>query len=136
MLSGHQATISNEQMANTDIENISRRPHIRQLFNIAIRYDTPLEKVERAVNIIKGILENHEGMDPEFTPRVYFNKFNRDSLNIIIVFWYHPPDYWAFMAESQRINKQIMREFEKEGIKFALPSTSVSLTRNDEQPYQ
>ena len=59
------------------------------------------------------------------TPRVYFNEFNRDSLNIIVLFWYHPPDYWAFMALSQRINRQIMREFEKAGIKFALPSKTV-----------
>jgi len=43
LLSGHQATIPNEQMANTDIENIDRRPNIRRFFNTAIRYDTPLE---------------------------------------------------------------------------------------------
>ena len=125
LLSGHQATIPNDQMANTDIENIERRPNIRRLFNIAIRYDTPLEKVDRAVKIVEGILDNHEGMDPELTPRVYFNEFNRDSLNIIVLFWYHPPDYWAFMALNQRINKQIMQAFEKEGIAFALPSQTV-----------
>lgn len=136
LLSGHQTTISNEQMANTDIENISRRPHIRRLFNIAIRIDTPLAKVEKAVTIVESILENHEGMDPDFQPRVYFNDLNRDSLNLIILYWYHPPDYWAFMALNQRINKQIMAEFEKEGIKFALPSTSIDLTQRDEHSPQ
>ena len=125
LLSGHQATIPNEQMANTDIENIERRPNIRRLFNISIPYDTPLEKVDLAVTIIQGILDNHEGMAPDLTPRVYFNEFNRDSLNIIVLFWYHPPDYWAFMALCQRINRQIMREFEQAGIKFALPSQTV-----------
>ncbi len=130
LLSGHQATLPNEQMANTDIINIGRRPHIQRLFNLAIRYDTPLEKVEMAVKIIEGILETHEGMDPELPPRVYFNEFNRDSLNIMILFWYHPPDYWAFMNLNQRINKQIMREFEKEGIQFALPSQTVYTDTN------
>jgi MscS family membrane protein len=125
LLTGHQTTIPNEQMASTDIENIDRRPNIRRLFNIAIRYDTPLEKVDQAVSIIQGILDNHEGMDPELTPRVYFNKFNRDSLNIIALFWYHPPDYWAFMDLCQRINRQIMHEFEQAGIQFALPSQTV-----------
>jgi len=136
LLSGHQATLSNEQMTNTDIENIGRRPYIRRLNNIAIRYDTPLEKVERAVKIIQGILENHEGMDPELPPRVFFNEINRDSLNILILFWYHPPDYWAFMKLNQSINLQIMREFEKEGIKLALPSTSTYLTQDAEQLLQ
>ena len=123
-------------MANTDIVNIGRRPFIKRSTNIAIRYDTPLEKVERAVKIIQGILENHEGLDPELPPRVFFNEINRDSLNIIILFWYHPPDYWAFMALNQSINLQIMREIEKEGIKLALPSTTAYLTQDDGQALQ
>jgi MscS family membrane protein len=77
------------------------------------------------VSIIQGILDSHEGMDPELTPRVYFNEFNRDSLNIIAIFWYHPPDYWAFMDLCQRLNRQIIGEFEQAGIKFALPSKTI-----------
>ncbi len=133
LLTGHQTTIPNDEMARIDIENIGRRPHIRRLTNIALRYDTPLEKIEKAVRIIEDILENHEGMDPEFPPRVYFNEFNKDSLNIIMLYWYHPPAYWDFLAFNQRVNTQIMREFEKEGIKFALPSTTTYLTQDDGQ---
>jgi MscS family membrane protein len=134
LLTGHQTTIPNDEMARIDIENIGRRPHIRRLTNIAIRYDTPLEKIERAVRIIDDLLENHEGMDPEFPPRVYFNEFNRDSLNIIMLYWYHPPAYWDFLAFNQKVNTHIMREFEKEGIKFALPGIRTYLTQDDGQP--
>lgn len=136
LLSGHQATLPNEQMATTDIENIGRRPHIKRLNNIAIRYDTPPEKVEKAVDIVTGLLANHEGMDPELPPKVYFSEYNRDSLNIMMLYWYHPPDYWALLALNQRINIQIMRKFEKEGIRFALPSTTAYLTQDDERPLQ
>jgi MscS family membrane protein len=134
LLTGHQTTIPNDEMARIDIENIGRRPHIRRLTNIALRYDTPLEKIEKAVRIIEDVLENHEGMDPEFPPRVYFNEFNKDSLNIIMLYWYHPPAYWDFLAFNQRVNTRVMREFEKEGIKFALPSTTTYLTQDDGQP--
>jgi MscS family membrane protein len=133
LLTGHQTTIPNEEMARVDIENIGRRPHIRRLTNITIPYDTPLAKVEKAVKIIEDTLENHEGMDPEFPPRVYFNEFNPDSLNIIMLYWYHPPDYWAFLAFNQRVNTQIMQEFEKEGINFAFPTTRTYLTQDDGQ---
>lgn len=136
LLTGHQTSIPNDEMARADIENIGRRPHIRRLTNIALPYDTPLEKVERAVEIVERILDNHEGMDPEFPPRVYFNEFNRDSLNIIMLYWYHPADYWAFLALNQRVNKQIMEAFEKEGIKFALPSTATFLNQGDQKPLQ
>ena len=66
LLTGHQTTIPNDEMAKIDIENIGQRPHIRRLTNIGITYDTPPEKIEKAVDIILEILDNHEGMDPEF----------------------------------------------------------------------
>jgi MscS family membrane protein len=66
LLTGHQTTVPNEQMANVDIENIGRRPHIRRRTDITITYDTPPEKIEKAVNIIETILDDHEGMEPDF----------------------------------------------------------------------
>jgi len=134
LLTGHQTTVPNEEMAKEDIENIGRRPHIRRLTNIGITYDTPPEKVEKALQIIRDILDNHEGMDPEFLPRVNFNEFDPSSLNIRVLYWYHPPDYWGFLAFNERVNLQIMQEFEKEGIKFAFPTTTTYLTQEEGDP--
>jgi MscS family membrane protein len=134
LLTGHLTTIPNDQMASTDVENIGRRPHIRRLTNISITYDTPPEKVEKAVSIVLGILDNHEGMDPELPPRAYFSEFNPASLNLLVLYWYHPADYWGFMEHSQRVNIQIMKAFEKEGIKFAFPTTTTYLTQDGGQP--
>ena len=136
LLNGHLTTVPNEQMAASDIENIGRRPHIRRLTNIAIPYDTPREKVDKAVNIIREILIDHEGLDPMLPPRVYFNEFNPASLNIIMLYWYHPPDYWSFLDFNQRVNMQIMQEFEKEGIRFALPANTTYLTQDGGQSLQ
>jgi len=133
LLTGHQTTVPNEEMARLDIENIGRRPHIRRLFNVTITYDTPPEKVEKAIQIIEKILENHEGMDAEFPPRVYFNDFNPASLNLLVLYWYHPAAYWEYMAHCQRVNLQIMREFAKEGIQFAFPTQTTYLTQQDGQ---
>jgi len=136
LLTGHLTTIPNDEMARTDVENISRRPHIRRLTNIGITYDTPQEKVEKAVNIILEILDNHEGMDPGFPPRAYFNEFNPASLNLLVTYWYHPAEYWGFMQHSQQVNLQIMQRFEEEDIKFAFPTMTTYLTQNDGQPLQ
>ena len=130
-LTGHLVTIPNEKMASSNIENIGRRPSIRRLTNITITYDTPPAKVEKAVEIVRGILENHEGMHPDFLPRVYFNEFNSDSLNIIMLYWYHPPDYWKFLEFNGRTNIQIMRAFGAEGIEFAFPTTTTYLAHDD-----
>jgi MscS family membrane protein len=129
LLTDHVVAIPNETMARCDIENIGRRGRIRRLTDIRLPLDTPAEKADRAVEIIRNILQDHEGMDPEFPPRVYLREFNPDSLNVRIWYWYHPPDYWSYMAFSEKLNLRIKRELEAAGIAFALPATTTFLRR-------
>ena len=130
-LDGHLVTIPNEKVAGDIVQNIGARPYIRRLTNITITYDTPPEKADRALKIIREILDNHEGMDPEFPPRVFFNEFNSDSLNILMIYWYHPPDYWAYLAFSERVNLELLRRFNEEGIEFAFPTQTIYLANDD-----
>jgi MscS family membrane protein len=134
LLTGHLTTIPNDEMARIDIENIGQRPHIRRLTNMGITYDTQPEKIQKAVDIILKILDDHEGMDPEFPPRAYFNEFNSYSLNILVIYWYHPADYWDYLEFTQSVNLEIAREFHKEGIKFAFPTSTTYLSQDESQP--
>jgi len=131
---GHLVSIPNEKMASVSLENIGRRPSIRRYSNITITYDTPVEKVERAVSIIKEILKDHEGMDPDYPPQVFFNEFNDTSLNIAMFYWFHPPDYWEATRFAEQVNLRIMRAFEAEGIEFAFPTTTTYLAQDDRRP--
>lgn len=130
-LSGHLVTIPNEKVVSSPVENIGMRPHIRWLTNITITYDTPPDKVEKAVQIVRDTLDRHEGMNEDFPPRVYFNGFNDWSLNILVIAWYHPPNYWDMQAWLQRTCLTIMRQFEMEGIEFAFPTRTVYLANDD-----
>ena len=127
MLTGHLLTIPNEKVISSPLENIGKRPFIRWLANIGVTYDTPPEMVEKAVTIIREILENHEGMNKELPPRVFFNGFNDYSLNITAIAWYHPPNYWDYQAWLQRTCLEIMKRFEGEGIEFAFPTRTIYL---------
>ena len=124
-LDGHLVTVPNGELANKTIQNIGKRPYIRRITNLTITYDTAPEKVDRALDIVKELLDNHEGMKKDLPPRIYFNAFNADSLNIMVIYWYHPPNYWDFMAFSERFNKAIFQKFQDEGIDFAFPSQTV-----------
>jgi MscS family membrane protein len=121
LLSGHQVTIPNGQLAQSDIENVGRRPHIRKTADIHIPLDTPREKVEQAVAIIREALADHEGMDRKFPPRVFFTDFKPTAFNIRVIYWYTPPDYWDFLAFGERVNLEIFRAFDEQGIQFSLP---------------
>jgi MscS family membrane protein len=122
LLSGHQAVIPNEDMARSDIENIGRRPYIRRVSAIALPINIGSAKARRAVEIVTGLLDGHEGFNPAFPPRVWLNEFARDHLELRMIYWYHPPNYWDYTAHADRINRQILDAFEKEGITIALPA--------------
>lgn len=126
-LDGHLVTIPNGELANKSIWNIAKRPYIRRLFNITITYDTPPEKVREAKAIIEDILANHEGMSADFPPRCYFNDFLDASLNLICIYWYHPPAYWDFLAFTESVNLQILERFNAAGIDFAFPTQTLHL---------
>ena len=132
-LTGHLVTIPNEKLVNSTVENIGKRPHIRWLTNIGITYDTPPEKVEEAVRILETILANHEGLHPDFPPRVFFNGFNDWSLNIMVLLWYHPANYWDFQVFIQRICLKILGQFREAGIDFAFPSRTVYAAGDDKR---
>lgn len=124
-LNGSVVSIPNEKIINSTLENIGRRPHIRWHTNIGIIYDTPPEKVEKAVQIIKDVLENHEGMQEDWPPRVYFNNFNDWNLNIAVYAWYHPGNFWSAQTWIECTCLEIMRRFREEGIEFAFPTQTI-----------
>lgn len=130
-LDGHLLTYPNGDLAMKAVKNISERPNIKRTANITITYDTPREKILEALEILRSLLKNHEGMHPDFPPRVHFNEFNADSLNILVIYWYHPAAYWDYLAFTERLNLQIFEEFEKAGIEFAFPTQTIHLAGNN-----
>lgn len=126
-LDGHLVAIPNGELANRTIQNIGKRPHIRRLMRIGITYGTPTTKIEEARTILVRLLENHEGIHPDFPPRVHFSEFQESCLEFLVIYWYHPPDYWKFMAFSERLNLDILREFNRAGIEFAFPTRTIHI---------
>jgi MscS family membrane protein len=156
LLTGHLTSIPNEKMVVTDVENIGRRPYIRRDFNLTLPYDTPPEQITCALDMLRGILAvpeppaveaatsanqpqeaphpNHAINQPGFPPRVYFSEFNADSLNILVIYWYHPADYWAYLAHATWVNLHIMERFKAADIDFAFPTQTLHLAGDAHRP--
>ena len=132
-LTGNYISIPNDQMADSEIENIGKRRHIRRRTEIHIPIDTSRAKVAEAADCIREILSDHKGMSPDFPPRVFFTDFAPDAFVIQIVYWYSPPVYWEFMAFSEKINLEIFAAFEKRGIQFSLPLRHTYWKQDDRQ---
>jgi len=132
-LDGHLVCIPNEKIVNDAIENVDKRPHLKWSTNITLTYDTPPEKVEQAVAILRELLDNHEGMREDYPPRVHFNAFNDWNLNIAVLAWYHPASWWDYQGWLERTCLEILRRFEREGIEFAFPSQTMYLANDDKR---
>jgi len=55
-------------------------------------------------------------------------------LNILMIYWYHPNDFWAYCRMTEAINLKIMERFEAEGIEFAFPTNTTYLAQDDRRP--
>lgn len=136
-LNGHLVVIPNAQMSNLSIENISARPFLRHVMTVTVTYDTPPEKVDRGIEIIKELLNNHEGLNPELPPRVYFDGFGSISLDILVIYWYHSDNtadlYWDYKTFNETFNRQLLRRFNDEGIEFAFPTQTLYLAGDKER---
>ncbi|HVT80093.1 MAG TPA: mechanosensitive ion channel domain-containing protein, partial [Phycisphaerae bacterium] len=128
---GSVVTIPNSLIVNESVDNWARRQKIRRILNVTIAYETPAAKVREAVKIIRDMLASEEfrrsvydadtvaNVDP---PRVFFDEFNAESLNIKVYYWYRTGDWWGYLEFTERFNLKLMEEFERAGIVFAYPT--------------
>lgn len=131
---GHMITIPNGRLADMTIRNVSERPNIRRVLNISITYDTSPEKIQEALDIVRELLKDHEGIHEDFPPRVYFNDLASHYLNIMAIYWYHPADWWAYCAFSEKFNIELIKRFNEAGIEFAFPTQTLFLAGDEKRP--
>ncbi len=135
---GHLITVPNMKFIDGTVENISRRPAIRREMNVTITYDTPTAKVQEAVELVKQVLTDSEvvaagqfNMDKN-PPRVNFDNFNADSLNIKAYYWYQlnqDPNrgFFSYLAHCEMVNLKLLQAFNEAGIEFAFPTQTLFL---------
>jgi MscS family membrane protein len=121
-LDGHLVTIPNKTMGNATIVNIAARERVKTVMNLGLTYDTSVEKLKRAIEIIKEVYGSHPMTSELLTS---FNKFDNSALNILVVHHWKNSDFPASLAGLQEMNLTLKERFDKEGITFAFPSQTV-----------
>ena len=53
------------------------------------------------------------------------------SLNIMVIAWYHPANYWDMQEWQQRTCLEILSKFYDEGIDFVFPSRTLYLANDN-----
>ncbi len=140
-LEGHLVTVPNMKFIDGSVENVAARPSIRRILDVTITYDTPLEKIQEGVQILRNLLAEAEIAAPfdleNLPPRVYFNDYNAASLNLRVIYWYtlaDGRDYWGFLAHSEAFNLKLFDAYAKAGIEFAFPTQTLYLAGDPNRP--
>lgn len=119
-------TIPNAGLINSPIVNFSRRTMRRISFYLAVKYNTPSDKLKNCITRIERMLVAHKGIDNK-TIFVRLNSFGQQGLTIF-VYCFTATAVWAeYLKINEEVHFEIMKILESEGVKIALPSQSVYL---------
>jgi len=126
-LGGEQLVFSNSDLTNSRIHNYKRMERRRVVFQLGVVYETKAEILKEIPGIVKNIIENQK--DATFD-RGHFSTFDQSSLVFEFVYYVLSSDYNKFMNIHHDLNLKIFEEFEKREIKFAYPTQTLYLNKN------
>lgn len=123
-LGGELLIMPNSDILESRVKNFKKMKKRRALLSIGVTYQTSLEHLKKIPEIVKEIIESHEG---NLFDRAHFKEYGPYSLNFEIVFFVEPPDYKPYLDIIQYVNLEIFERFSKEGIQFAYPTQTIQL---------
>ncbi len=126
-IGGEQLVFSNTDLTNSRVHNFKKMERRRVVFNLAVTYQTPSEKLKMIPKMIKCVIEEQENTTYD---RGHFATYGDFSLNFEFVYYVTSADYNQYMDVQQAINLAIYEIFEKEGIEFAYPTQTIIIPKS------
>ncbi|PCJ82718.1 MAG: transporter [Bacteroidetes bacterium] len=120
-LEGRTVTIPNHQFTDSVVENVTAEPSRKVKVVLGLTYDTPPEKIQLAINILREIIGGNPETEQDFT--VWFSSFGDFSLNISSIYYVKKSGHWANTPGA--VNMEILEKFNSEKLDFAFPTQTI-----------
>jgi MscS family membrane protein len=124
-LAGRIVTLSNADVANNAIENISSEPSRKIVHNIGLTYETTPQQIEKARDILQEICLQNENVENNVITS--FDNFGDFSLNINHIYYIKPG--CSIANTKSQINVEILKRFNAEKLHMAYPTQKILLQR-------
>jgi small-conductance mechanosensitive channel len=118
-VNGEEVIVSNANLLNARLQNMTRLEHRRVLMVLNLVYNTPVERLAALPEELKGIVERQPGARFD---RAHLTAFAASSIDLELVFFADAPDYASFMNARQAVMLGILRRFAELGVDFAYPT--------------
>ncbi len=119
-VTGEQVIFSNADLLRSRVRNLRRIQERRVLQNIGIPFDTPADHVAALPAVLRRCVESQTIARFD---RAHLARFTDSWLEFELVYFVKSPDYVVYMNTLQAINLEILRAFDSNGYRFALPTT-------------
>jgi MscS family membrane protein len=119
-------TVPNFKVMDAAVINVSSEPGRRVVMTLGLTYDTDVEQMQKALDILKGLPDkiaeiHHKDLSATFSD------FASSSLDITYIYFIRKS---ANVREANsKVNFEILRCFNEAGLNFAFPSQTVYLEK-------
>ena len=121
-LMGRIITVPNASFSESSIENISIEPARKVVINLGLTYETSPDKMELAMKILGDIVDQNQDTLTE-DRIISFN--NWGDFNLGIIFIYYIRKEADILAAQSKINLEILKQFNGNGLDFAYPTQMI-----------
>jgi len=118
-------TVPNQIIANSHIENFSRRGVRRIKMHIGLTYSTSSSQLNKIIQDIRELLLKYPSISNDESQLVNFDNFGASSLDIFIYTFTTTANWNHYLDIKQEIQLNIMKIVENNGSSFAFPSQSI-----------
>jgi len=119
---GEQIIIGNGDLLKSRLRNYRRMTQRRVAFNLDVPFDTPPELLRRIPTMLEEIVK---AQTPVRFDRSHVASFTESAVRIETVYFVLDPDYNLYMNVQQNMNLEILRAFNAQNLRFALPTRTV-----------
>ena len=121
-LRGEIIVMNNSILTASTISNFAEMKERRMIYRLGVTYQTRHDILAAIPALIQQVID--EASHARFE-RCHFVEFGASSLDLELVYHIDTQDYETAMDTQQRINLDILRRFEEQGIEFAYPTQTL-----------
>lgn len=129
MLDRTELSVPNGQLANMNVENLSRRDKHLFRTKIGLRCETSPDQLRSLLREMRFLLDRHPKVDPSVA-RVRFVGFGESSLDVEIFCHVLTVDWNEFLGLREELLLQIMEQVAEAGVELAFPSRTVYIAHD------
>lgn len=121
-------SVPNSELAKSVVENVSKMRARRFDAAIGLEYHSTPAQIKKGISIIKNICKENKDVTNDY--RAFFTHFDDSSLRIEYSYFVkHPEDYPHALRVRNKLNLDILEQFNKEGLEIAFPTQSIYLRK-------